>query len=178
MFKQLHYFKSWLLLMLCMVVGVSSASAEDVTIASFSPDSNDGWTINNADYATAGGGYYKLISSDASIVTPNINWSQYSDITITISARKFGGPDATQGKISVSQGTTELASYSPSGSSIVASSALSISPSSGAITISCPGASSSKGCGVQSIVIKGTEASTPSAPPRSYHPFRFLPYFI
>lgn len=31
MFKQLHYFKSWLLLMLCMIVGVGSASAEDVT---------------------------------------------------------------------------------------------------------------------------------------------------
>ena len=31
MFKQLHYFKSWLLLMLCMVVGVGSASAADVT---------------------------------------------------------------------------------------------------------------------------------------------------
>jgi len=31
MFKQLHYFKSWLLLMLCMVVGVGSANAADKT---------------------------------------------------------------------------------------------------------------------------------------------------
>lgn len=138
------------------------ADEEEVTIASFSNSSHDDWTITNADYATSGGGYYKLISSDASIVTPNINWSEYSDITITISARKFGGPDATQGKISVSQGETELTSYSPSGTSITSSSALSITPTDGTITISCPGASSNKGCGVQSIVIKGTKSSSGS----------------
>lgn len=136
--------------------------AEEVTIASFNHDSNEGWTITNADYATATGGYYKLISSDASIVTPSIAWSNYSDITITITARKFGGPDTTQGKISVSQGDTELTSYSPSSTSNVASSALSISPIDGTITISCPGASNSKGCGVQSIVIKGKEKASTS----------------
>lgn len=135
------------------------------TIASFSNSSHEGWTINNADYATANGGYYKLTSSDASIVTPAINWSNYTDVTITISARKFGGPDATQGKITVSQGQTELASYSPTGTSIVASSALSISPADGTITISCPGASSGKGCGVQTIVIQGKlSASGPINP--------------
>ena len=154
--KQKHLLKSLLLLIALMAGG--SAWAEEETIASFSHDSQNGWTVTGADYATAGGGYYKLISSDASIVTPSINWSEYTDITITISARKFGGPDATQGKISVSQGTNELASYSPSGTSIAASSALSISPSDGTITISCPGASNSKGCGVQSIVIKGTKS--------------------
>lgn len=146
-----------------IVVGSISANAEEETIATFTASeynsgTTGGWTVSNADYATAGGGYYKLITSDASIVTPSINWSNYSDITITISARKFGGPDATQGKISVSQGETELTSYSPSGTSIVASSALEISPADGTITISCPGASSSKGCGVGSIIIKGTPA--------------------
>lgn len=135
--------------------------AEEETIASFTASDQDhaDWVITNAEYATAGGGYYKLISSDASIVTPSIDWTEYSDITITISARKFGGPNETQGKISVSQGEVELATYSPSGTSIVASSALSISPTDGTITISCPGASSSKGCGVQSIVIKGNKSS-------------------
>jgi hypothetical protein len=146
-----------------IVVGSVRANAEEETIATFTASeynsgTTGGWTVSNADYATAGGGYYKLITSDASIVTPSINWSNYSDITITISARKFGGPDATQGKISVSQGETELTSYSPSGTSIVASSALKISPADGTITISCPGASSSKGCGVGSIIIKGTPA--------------------
>lgn len=150
-----------------IVVGSVSANAEEETIATFTASeynsgTTGGWTVSNADYATAGGGYYKLITSDASIVTPSINWSDYSDITITISARKFGGPDATQGKISVSQGETELASYSPSGTSIAASSALEISPADGTITISCPGASSSKGCGVGSIVIKGIPKGTPT----------------
>ncbi len=157
------YLKSLFLSLLMIVVGSISANAEEETIATFTASeynsgTTGGWTVSNADYATAGGGYYKLITSDASIVTPSINWSNYSDITITISARKFGGPDATQGKISVSQGETELTSYSPSGTSIVASSALEISPADGTITISCPGASSSKGCGVGSIIIKGTPA--------------------
>ena len=162
------YLKSFFLSLLMIVVGNVNLSAEEVTIASFDATTHntnptgDGWTVSNATYATASSGnYYKLISSNASIVTPEINWSEYSDITITISARKFGGPNATQGKISVSQGETELTSYSPSSTSPVASSALAISPTDGAITISCPGASNSKGCGVQSIVIKGTKnAST------------------
>jgi hypothetical protein len=163
MLKQLHF--KTMLLLCALIAGVSSAWAqEEVTITSFSNASQEGWTITNADYATAGGGYYKLISSDASIVSPSITWSNYTDITITISARKFGGPDATQGKISVSQGDTELATYSPTGTSIVASSALAISPTTGTITISCPGASSSKGCGVQSVVIKGKEIISPNEP--------------
>ena len=148
-----------MLLLCAMILGIGSAWAQEVTIASFSNAANEGWTINNAEYATAGGGYYKLTSSDASIVTPSINWTEYTDITIIISARKFGGPDATQGKIAVSQGEVELATYSPSGTSIAASSALSISPTDGVITISCPGASSNKGCGVQSIVIKAKDPS-------------------
>lgn len=155
------YLKSLFLSLLMIVVGNVCASAEEETIASFTASTynsgtTNGWTVSNANYATAGGGYYQLTYSNASIVTPSINWSEYSDITITIYARKFGGPDETQGKISVSQGETELASYSPSGTSIAASSALSISPVDGSITISCPGASGNKGCGVKEIVIKGT----------------------
>lgn len=157
MIKNLHL--KTMLLLCAMVMGIGSAWAQEVTIASFSNAANEGWTINNAEYATAGGGYYKLTSSDASIVTPSINWTEYTDITIIISARKFGGPDTTQGKIAVSQGEVELATYSPSGTSIAASSALSISPTDGVITISCPGASSNKGCGVQSIVIKAKDPS-------------------
>ena len=162
-------FLTKMLLLCALIVGSSSVWAQsEVTIASFSASDYNGgttnnWTVSNAVYATSGGGYYQLLASNASIVTPSINWSNYTDITITISARKYGGPNTTQGKISVSQGATELASYSPSGTSIVASSALSISPTDGTITISCPGASSSKGCGVQSIVIKGKQSSTATA---------------
>ena len=162
------YFKSIFLSLLMMAIGgVGALAAEEETIATFTASdyksgTTGGWTVSTDKYSTSGGGYYQLISSDASIVSPSINFSNYSDITITISARKFGGPDATQGKISVSQGETELASYSPSGTSIAASSALEISPADGTITISCPGASSSKGCGVGSIVIKGIPKGTPT----------------
>ena len=155
--KKHFLLNSWLLL-LCMIVGAGTAWAEETeTIASFTISEHESWTINNAEYASAGGGYYKLISSDASIVTPSISWSDYSNITITISARKFGGPVGDEGKICVLQGEAELASYSPSSTSIVASSALSITPIDGTITISCPDANSSRGCGVQSVVIKGTK---------------------
>lgn len=156
-----------MLTLLCAVV--SSVWGQEVTIASFSYSEQGEWSTN-ATYNSSSGGYYLLTSSDVSIVSPSIDWSQYTDITITIAARKYGGPNAAQSKISVSQGTTELASYSPSSTSIVASSALSISPSSGPITISCPGASSNKGCGVQSIVIKGKSSKTPIATLSSISP--------
>ena len=154
-------------LLTCLLLIGTNAWADEVTIASFSHDAHEGWTITSADYATASGGYYKLISSDAAIVSPAATWSDYTNITITITARKFGGPDATQGKISVVQGNNELTSYSPSSTSCVASSELSISPAEGAITIACLGASSSKGCGVQSVVIKGTPAG--DTPPTIYY---------
>lgn len=168
--KTKFYLKTMLLLWALIAGSVNSAWAEEKTIASFtaSDASHEGWTISNANYASSGGGYYQLLSSNATIVSPSIDWTQYTDITITISARKYGGPNATQGKISVLQGTTELASYSPSGTSIVASSALSITPTSGAITIACPGASSNKGCGVQSIVIKGKESGGSNLSPSDF----------
>lgn len=146
--------KKLLLLVLTAVMSVG-AWAEEVTIASFSNSSNTGWTIaGSPSYSNSGG--YQLIASTMSITTPEITFSNYTDITITITARKYGGPNATQGKISVKQGSTELATYSPGSTTLTASSALSISPSDGTLVISCPGASSSKGCGISQIVIKGT----------------------
>ena len=159
-----------LLMMTLLCAVVSTAWGEEVTIASFTPTSHDSWTINNAEYATAGGGYYKLTESNCSIVSPDIEWSQYSEITITIAARKYGGPSTDQAKISVSQGGEELASYTPSGTSIVSSSAISIEPDDGPITISCPNASSGQGSGVQSIIIKGKSSKTPIATLNSISP--------
>ena len=75
------YFKSIFLSLLMMVTGgVVALAAEEETIATFTAsvynsDPAGGWTVSNADYATAGGGYYKLITSDASIVSPSINFS-------------------------------------------------------------------------------------------------------
>lgn len=152
--QKLLNLKSWLFMM-CLLVGVGSAWAEDATIASFSNSSNTGWTISGSpSYSNTGG--YQLVASTMSITSPTITFSNYSNITITIKCRKYGGPNSTQGKISVSQGNTELATYSPTGTSLANSSALSIAPSDGKLVFSCPGASSSKGCGISEIVIKGT----------------------
>lgn len=129
--------------------------AQEETLASFSNSDNEGWTISGSpSYSNSGG--YQLVSSDMSITSPSINFSNYKNVNITITARKYGGPNTTQGKISVKQGSTELATYSPSSTTLTASNALAISPSDGTLTISCPGASSSKGCGISAIVIKGT----------------------
>lgn len=129
--------------------------AQEETLASFSNSDNEGWTISGSpSYSSTGG--YQLVSSDKSITSPSINFSNYKNVNITITARKYGGPNTTQGKISVKQGSTELATYSPSSTTLTASNALAISPSDGTLTISCPGASSSKGCGISAIVIKGT----------------------
>ena len=155
-------FSKLLLLVAVVLMGAGSAWADEVTIASFTASTynsgtSNNWVVSDANYATAGGGYYQLTNSEASIVTPAIDWSNYTDITITIKARKYGGPDATQGKISVNQESTELTSYSPSSTTLTNSSALSISPSgTGSLTIACLGASSNKGCGVSEITIKGT----------------------
>ena len=163
--KQTSLFKQFFLLVLLLVGSATGAWAEE-TIATFTASTYNGgttggWAVNSANYATASNGYYQLISSDASIVTPSINWSDYTDITITITARKYGGPDSTQGKISVNQGNTELASYSPTGTSIASSGPLEISPTgTSSLSIACLGASNNKGCGVQTITIKGTLATT------------------
>ena len=154
-----------MLFLLCaLMVGSSSVRADEVTIASFSNSNTTGWTINGSPSYSATGGY-QLVSSDKSIVSPSIDWSGYTSITITIKARKYGGPNETQGKISVKQGDTELTTVSPTSTSLSDYGPTSISPTgTGSITISCPGASSSKGCGVSEITIKGTEAIDPSAP--------------
>ena len=55
MFKQLHYFKSWLLLMLCTFVGASSAWAEDVTIGVGT--SSITWTADGNNYQATSGDF-------------------------------------------------------------------------------------------------------------------------
>ena len=99
------------------------------------------------------------MANTMSIVSPSIQWSNYTDIKIKIKARKYGGPNATQGKISVSQSETELLTVSPSSTSLSDYGPTGIEPVDGTITISCPGASQSKGCGVSEIIITGTETS-------------------
>ena len=151
LYKNMKQKFRWLFMSLLLCMGAQSVWGQ-TEIAKFNHDNTTGWTlIENPEYTSATGGYYKLTYSNKAIVSPAINWSDYEDITIEIKARKFGGPSTSEGKISVFQGETELASYSPSGTSISSSPQLGIEPSSGAITIACPQASGNRGCGVQEI---------------------------
>ena len=165
MMKRKQFLKPLFLLCALLVGGLNSVWGQTAeTIASFVAATYNGGTTNgwqvNADYATAGGGYYLLTASNKVITTPSINWGKYSNVTITIKARTYGGPSDAEKKISVMQGTAELTSYSPSKTSLTNSSELEISPSgNGSLTISCPNASNNKGSGVSEITIKGISIS-------------------
>lgn len=143
-----------LVAILCTLFAGQAWATDAVTIASFSNSSTSGWTINgNPSYSSTGG--YQLVASSMSIVSPNIDWSHYTNIKITIKARKYNGPDDTQGVVYISQGSTDLYTFSPTSKTLSNYGPYTITPSSGSITISCKGASSSKGCGVSEIGITG-----------------------
>lgn len=154
-----------MLLLFALVVGSGTMWADDpVTITSLINNTTTGWDISGATSAGSGTGlYWKLINNSDYIQSPSITWSDYTDITIKIKARTFGGVEATKNKISVSQGSTELTSYTPTNTTLTYSSELSISPSSGALKIACLGANGSKGSGISEIIIKGKLASTAEA---------------
>lgn len=173
--KKTTLFKTMLLLC-ALIVGSGSVWAEVETIASFSAPTYHGgttsnWTVTNAAYGTGGGGYYKLTYSNCSISTPSINWSNYSNIKIAITARTFGGPKSNEEVIYVKQGSTQLTTHTPSGSSLVESNALAITPSgTGSLTIVCSGAASDKGSGVSAITITGEAVGTSTVSAPSFSP--------
>ena len=152
-----------ILLLCALVVGTSAWAADAVTIASFTMSSHTGWTIEAEGNAATNPSYYLLTASDKYIESPTITFSSYTNIKIVIKARKYGGPSNDQKVVSIYQGATSnvLGSYAgPSGTSLVNSSAISISPSDGKIKVACLGAGSSKGCGVSEITITGEEVTT------------------
>ena len=152
-----------MLLLCALIVGSGSVWAADpVTIASFTVASHTGWTIN-ADGNTATPTFYLLTASDKYIESPSLTFSNYKNIKITITARKYGGPSNDQKVVSILQSSTSdvLGSYAgPGGTSLVNSDAISISPSDGKIKVACLAAGSSKGCGVSQIIITGEEISS------------------
>ena len=159
--KKTNLFKSMLLLCALVVGSHVSRAADPITIASLVNNTTTGWTLSTAGSTGSGTSlYWKLTSSSHYITSPTIVWSNYTNITITIKARTYGGVEAANNKISVSQGETELTSYTPGNTTLTYSSDLSITPSSGALTIACLGANGSKGAGISEIIIKGEVAST------------------
>ena len=157
--KQTSLLKTMLLLC-CLLVGGSAWAADPVTIASFTVDSHEGWTIN-ADGNGSTISYYLLTASDKSIVSPSIDWSGYKNVTVKVKARKYGGPSASQLVISVSQGSTDLTTFSPTSTSLKDYGPTAITPTgTGSLTICCKAASSNRGSGVSEILIQGEEVSS------------------
>ena len=123
-----------------------------------------GWSTAGG-FSTGGGGYAQLTASSSYIMTDEFCQNQFT--SITVKARKVGGPNATQGVISVewwehgaTAATVTLGTVSPTGTSLanyVISSPESVTGNKeGYIKIACNGASSSKGCGVSEVTISYT----------------------
>ena len=126
------------------------------------------WTVSS--YANDAN-YTKLASSTNCIQTDE--FCQNGFTSIKIKARKFGGPSAAQGVISVDwweTGASEpvtLGTLSPSGTSLaeltISTPASVTVNKSGYIKISCKGASGGKGCGVSEVTITYTAGSCGSS---------------
>ena len=157
--KKLHLLKT-VFLLCALVVGSNAWATDPVTIASFTNAEHTGWTINGSpSYSSSGG--YQLVASTMSIVSPSIDWSGYTNITIKVKARKYGGPSDEQKVIYVSQGATDLTTFAPTGTSLGYYGPTAISPTgTTSLTICCKNASSSKGSGISEILIQGVEVST------------------
>ena len=173
MIKQLHYFKSWLLLMLCMVVGVSSAWAQDseeIASGTFNGKNatyTEGWS-------TTGTGQGRIdciiIGSGENITSPTFDLSQYSEVTISIKARRFGTLSGSKATIAASIGGTTVGTTDATGTNATASlTDIVFEPTSAmtssAIVFTCTNATSAgstHGAGINSIVITGVPASDPS----------------
>ncbi len=152
-------------LLCALIVGSTSVWADPETITSFNAvtyhsGTTGEWSVTNPNWQTGGGGYYLLGYSNADITSPSINWSNYTEIKIKLKSRAYGGPTSDQKLISIMQGNTTLNTYSPTGTSLVYSDEISISPTGiGSLKIVCNGASSNKGSGISEIIISGTPAT-------------------
>ncbi|MBR4148329.1 MAG: InlB B-repeat-containing protein [Bacteroidales bacterium] len=112
-----------------------------------------------------GGGtsYVKLIADSHYIQTAEFEQNGFT--SITIKARKFGGPSATQAQITVSwydsdNSETVLGTIDPSNTTLsnyTINSPATSESGTGYIMIQCKGASSSKGSGVSEVTITYTE---------------------
>ena len=104
--------------------------------------------------------YFSLTYSEDYIQTASFDQSGFT--SITLKARKYGGPDASQGVITVSwydsdsKTETVLGTISPSGTSLAnntISSPAEVDAGTGYVKIQCKNASSNKGCGVSEVTL-------------------------
>jgi predicted RNA-binding protein with TRAM domain len=133
------------------------------------PSGNSGWTITSAATNNAGTDYWKMLTG-SSLVTPAMNFSSYSGITITMSLQSFGTIASNSDKVKIEyfDGTTYsqvgalLATTSTKGNQSVS---LPYTYNAAKIRITAPNASATAGARIYSVDITGTAAaSAPGAP--------------
>lgn len=125
-------------------------------------EQTDAWYRNSS--ATWNSSYYKVLSG-AAIYSPQMDWSVYTKITITVNARTFGGVTATNNKISVKIGATEIGTITPTSSGLSDYTITAENPTgTDRLCFSCDGATSSKGSGIAAITITGIEGTQKTDP--------------
>ena len=160
--RKYNLFLSLLMVMLLSVgnVWAEVESGTTYTTDPKTPSVPANWTVNSYDNTAT---YTKLASNTNYIQTEE--FCQNGFTSIKIKARKFGGPSAAQGVISVEWfetggSSTVLATTTPGGTSltdITLSDLASVTGNkSGYIKISCKEASGGKGCGVSQVTITYT----------------------
>lgn len=159
----------WAIMMVCLtVLGVGNAWGAVVSGTTYNTNSGNtptGWTISGG--TGTGGTYIGLTYDDKYIQTDEFCVSSFS--SITLSARKYGGPSDAEALITVSWWgggvETVLGTVAPTGTSLsnyTISSPASVSANSeGYVKISCKSSASGRGSGVGAVTITYT-AGTPT----------------
>ncbi|MCQ2139868.1 MAG: fimbrillin family protein [Bacteroidales bacterium] len=106
-------------------------------------------------WSGVGGGnsYIQLINNSSYIQSPSFNCDKI--VKVTLKARTYGGPNASQALITVKFGDTIIGTIAPKSTTLTdytIESPVSVSGN-GSVTIACLGASSSKGSGVSNVSI-------------------------
>jgi len=163
--------KFWIgALLLMLMSGVSWGQTTSIIpqlylSAQNTPSGNSGWTIT-ATTNNASTDYWKMLSTTNSMTSPSMNFSLFSNVTLTMSLQSFGtvASGSNNTKIEYYDGST----WSQVGSLLtpttkanytvtLASTAIA---SSAQIRITAPNATSSAGVRVYSVDIKGTTQAT------------------
>ncbi|NBL64425.1 T9SS sorting signal type C domain-containing protein [Flavobacterium sp. NST-5] len=123
------------------------------------------WTDSNV----GGTSYLQLLRSDSFTITPAMNFDNYTDETLTFTARTFGGSTAAEIILTVSISTdnggnwTVLGTRTPSSSSLNAVTPFDLSSYNGTqvkVRFSVGGTNNGIGVGIDDITFRGVEAVT------------------
>ncbi len=123
------------------------------------------WTDSNIE----GTGYLQLLRSNSFTITPAMNFDNYTNETLTFTARTFGGTDAAENTVTVSISTdngvnwTAIGTRTPTNNNLNNMSAFDLSEYNGTqvkVRFSVAGTRDNVGIGIDDITFTGVEAVT------------------